>query len=246
MSRTDDVVDGIRHMIIDDVLPAGSRLPAEKDLATALGVSRNSLREGVSALSILGVLEVRQGDGTYVTSLAPAVLLASLGFVVGLSDPASTSSFHRVRRLLETEAAGLAAGRIDAVGLARAGSTLRQAELLIGSAPVDRERLMMSYDAFHQGIHAACGEPVLAALLDALSSRQLRVGLGRNPVDLGVAARVHGEHRAILRALELGDADGVRIRMAAHLLDTLDDVAQSQWPDSSRARSAVQMPSALP
>ena len=103
MSRTDEVVDGIRTMILDGRLNAGSRLPIEKDLAVELGVSRGSLREGVRALSVLGVLETRQGDGTYVTSLDPAVLLGSVGFVVDLNGPGSAKSFHAVRRLLETE-----------------------------------------------------------------------------------------------------------------------------------------------
>jgi DNA-binding FadR family transcriptional regulator len=62
VSQTDVVVQGIRQMIIDRRLRPGDRLPIEKDLAAALGVSRNPLREGVRALSMMGVLETRQGD----------------------------------------------------------------------------------------------------------------------------------------------------------------------------------------
>ena len=65
VSQTDVVVESIRQMLIDGRLRPGDRLPVEKDLAAAFGVSRNPLREGVRALSMMGVLETRQGDGTY-------------------------------------------------------------------------------------------------------------------------------------------------------------------------------------
>ena len=72
-SQSEVVVDGIKDMITSGVLSAGSRLPVEKDLADELRVSRGSLREGVRALVLMGVLETRQGDGTYVTALDPAL-----------------------------------------------------------------------------------------------------------------------------------------------------------------------------
>lgn len=68
ISQTDVVVQGIRSLIVEGKLRPGDRLPVEKDLAGAL-VSRNPLREGVRALSVMGVLETRQGAGTYVTAL---------------------------------------------------------------------------------------------------------------------------------------------------------------------------------
>lgn len=61
MARSDDVVDGIKQMILDGALAAGDRLPAEKELAASLGVSRGSLREGVRALATLGILDSRHG-----------------------------------------------------------------------------------------------------------------------------------------------------------------------------------------
>ena len=105
VSQTDVVVQGIRQMIIDGRLRPGDRLPVEKDLAEALGVSGDPLREGVRALSMMGVLETRQGDGTYVTELDPSMLLAPMGFVVDLQDGSGTHHLHAVRRMLETQAA---------------------------------------------------------------------------------------------------------------------------------------------
>src|SRR5689334_4268474 len=80
MSQTDVVVYGIKKMILDGELSPGDQLPIEKDLAPRLGVSRGSLREGVRALSIMGVLETRRGAGMFVTSLDASLLLAPMGF----------------------------------------------------------------------------------------------------------------------------------------------------------------------
>src|SRR5215213_9380986 len=83
-SRSNVVIDGIRQMIMSGELVPGSRLPVERELGERLGVSRGPLREGVRALVVLGVLETRQGDGTYVTSLGPSLLLAPVGLAVEL------------------------------------------------------------------------------------------------------------------------------------------------------------------
>src|SRR2546428_548497 len=78
---TDEAIERIRQIIMSGEWGPGTRLPRESDLAARLGLSRNSLREAVRALSLLRVLEVRQGDGTYVSSLEPDLLLESTRFV---------------------------------------------------------------------------------------------------------------------------------------------------------------------
>jgi DNA-binding FadR family transcriptional regulator len=72
---TDDAIERIRERIASGTWGPGTRLPREADLAKQLGLSRNSLREAVRALSLARVLEVRRGDGTYVSSLEPDELL---------------------------------------------------------------------------------------------------------------------------------------------------------------------------
>ncbi|HYS36647.1 MAG TPA: GntR family transcriptional regulator, partial [Pseudonocardiaceae bacterium] len=78
MAITDEAIEKIKEMIVTGALHPGDRLPREADLAERLGLSRNSLREAVKALSLIHVLDVRQGDGTYVTSLEPSVLLDAM------------------------------------------------------------------------------------------------------------------------------------------------------------------------
>jgi GntR family transcriptional repressor for pyruvate dehydrogenase complex len=71
-----------------------------RDLAAELGLSRNSLREAVKALSLINILDVRQGDGTYVTSLEPPLLLEALSFVIDFHRDDEVLEYLAVRRIL--------------------------------------------------------------------------------------------------------------------------------------------------
>src|SRR5438093_5567630 len=113
---TEGAIDKIRERIVSGAWGPGDRLPKESELAAQLGLSRNSLREAVRALSQLRVLEVRQGDGTYVSSLEPGLLLESTGFISHLLLGETAVALYEVRRILEAAAAALAAARIDEKG----------------------------------------------------------------------------------------------------------------------------------
>jgi GntR family transcriptional repressor for pyruvate dehydrogenase complex len=84
MALPDEAIATIRSLIQAGELKPGTRLPPEQQLAARLGLSRNSMREAVRALESARVLDVRRGDGTYVTSLAPGLLLEGLGFAIDL------------------------------------------------------------------------------------------------------------------------------------------------------------------
>src|SRR3954469_25506261 len=114
VSLTDKAISRIRELILTGELPPGSRLPPEQQLAAELGLSRNLMREAVKALVLARVLEIRRGDGTYVTSLEPAVLLEGLGSAVELLRGDTQLELTEVRRLFEPVATGVAAARITA------------------------------------------------------------------------------------------------------------------------------------
>jgi DNA-binding FadR family transcriptional regulator len=218
VSRTDDVVNGIKRLILAGKLQPGERLPVEKDLAESLRVSRGSLREGIRALSILGIVDTRQGDGTYVTSLDVSRLLAPMGFVVELQGHGQAGHIHAVRRLLESEAARIAATRITDAALAEARALLDEAERILRHAPQEHERLIETDIAFHRIIARHTENPVLVGMIEALASRTVRDRLWRSLRDEGVDCRSHEEHVAIWRALQARDSECARIRMANHLL----------------------------
>lgn len=222
-SQTDVVVEEIKRMITSGKLVAGTRLPVEKDLAAELNVSRGSLREGVRALCIMGVLETRQGDGTYVTSLDANLLLAPMSFMVDLHAAANNIYLQSVRRILETEAAGRAACRIEPKDLAAAQQILDKVNPLVTSTgALEHDQIMKADVNFHRAIAKASGNPVLEALIEALSSHTVGDRMWRAITDRGAVVTAHAEHQSILNALERHDPDAARLRMGSHLLAVED------------------------
>ena len=226
MALTDDAITQIKMMIVDGRLARGERLPPEKDLSERLGLSRNSLREAVKALELVGVLDVRQGDGTYVTSLEAGLLLAPMVFMVDLSDEAGSAELHAVRRILETEAAGLAARATTPELVAQLAQILDEAEQVVVSDDFDPTVFMDIDIRFHRTIAIAAGNRILGALVDTLSSRTVRERMWRAIHDVGALERTHLEHRAILSAIADGQQDHARTRMANHLLGVEDYVQE--------------------
>src|SRR4029079_2659669 len=152
LSQTDVVIQELKRLVVDGALGPGSRLPVEKDLAARLGVSRGSLREGVRALVHLGVLETRQGDGTYVTELDAGRLLSPLGFLAELSTPGNAAQVLGVRRILEAESAALAALAIDADALDTLAEALGRADAALLPTGTNVEAFLDADADFHIAI----------------------------------------------------------------------------------------------
>src|SRR3954466_3565354 len=179
-SQTDVVIESVKDMLTRGELRPGSRLPVEKDLAAQLGVSRGSLREGVRALATLGVLETRQGDGTYVTALDPRTLLSPLGFLADLQQPAHAADLLAVRRVLEAESVSLAAVRLTDEQLTELDAVLAVVDGILESDPdTDPEAFLHPDTEFHRMIARASGNPPLAALIETLVGRTFRARLWR-------------------------------------------------------------------
>ena len=229
LSQTDVVLQGIKSMITSGQLAAGSRLPIEKDLALTLGVSRGSLREGVRALCIMGVLETRQGDGTYVTSLDSRLLLAPMGFMIDMQTAEHRRDLHGVRRILESEAAARAALHISGEQLREADNILESMRPLVFADPVTYHETLIAQDvAFHHVIAKAADNGALAALIDALADRTFvaRRAIGEFHEDQ--VRRAYDEHGAILGALRQHEPDRARLLMSHHLLTVEDFIGEGE------------------
>lgn len=211
MSVTDEAILQIKRMIISGELGPGDRLPPEKELSERLDLSRSSLREAVKALGMFRVLDVRRGDGTYVTSLQPALLTQALSFVVDMHQDSTVLQLMEVRRFLEAAATRKAASMISVEQLA----ALRD-EVFIGS-DIDVEQLVEHDLRFHGLVAAAAGNDYLVSLLEGLSPRILRARVWRGLTEGGAVARTVAEHRAIVSALELGQADVAESAMIVHI-----------------------------
>ena len=193
---TDQAIAEIKNLIMSGEFVAGSRLPKEQDLARRLGLSRNSLREAVRALTLIGVLEPRVGDGTYVTSLEPELLLTGMGFISDLLTGSTLLELHQVRRILEPVATELAATRLeeaDFAALERCLADMDAAETTQAFIAVDEE--------FHRIIVMASGNSTLASLIQNLSGGTLRARLWRSVMERDAIEVTKRRHWDIYNAL---------------------------------------------
>jgi GntR family transcriptional repressor for pyruvate dehydrogenase complex len=214
MSVTSEAIEKVKEMILSGELHPGEKLPRENELAERLGVSRSSLREAVRALAALNVIETRQGDGTYVTSLTPEVLLEVIGFGIDLVEDPSLLDVFQVRRFLETAATAAAAISITVDELA----SLRECMNRMDRAE-SVEELVRVDEEFHHIVAGATRNPVLVALMDNLSSRTTRARLWRGVMERGVVERTKQWHHAILEGLEARDPELARSADLMHLAE---------------------------
>ncbi|MEU8921489.1 FadR/GntR family transcriptional regulator [Kitasatospora sp. NPDC048545] len=200
MTVTDQAIEKIKEMIVSGALPPGARLPNEADLADQLGLSRNSLREAVRALTAMRILVPRQGDGTYVSGLEPHLLLEAMAFAADVSHGRTARQLLQVRRLLEPQATALAAGLLTDEHL----RTLRAALDRSAAAAGIEEFIELDID-FHRTIADAVGNPVLSTLLGILSTHTQRLRIVRG-THTTAREQAHREHEAIWLALVNRDA----------------------------------------
>lgn len=213
------VADQIRELIEGGEFQPGTRLPAERELAQKLGVSRPSLREALIALEIDGSVEIRMGSGVYVLpeSASQPTRTKSLG--------ESPSELMQARSTLEGATILLAASRIDPAALSALRSNLDEmrGDIEGGRKPLDQDR------KFHTIIAEQSGNSVLARLVADLFderhspiSAQLRVKFE----DKDTWAFALQEHEAILAALEAKDPLLAQAAMHIHL-----ESSRRRWID---------------
>ena len=204
------IADQLRTLIASGEFAAGARLPAERDLARQLGVSRPSVREALIALEVEGRVEVRTGSGVYVLdrSQRSAAPIEALGW--------GPLELIRARRLVEGETAAQAATsarRADREAIARAVDDMRE-QAARGIAPLEADR------AFHVAIVQAGANTVLVETVQGyLDSRHgalfKRLG-GYFETDRSWQAAI-AEHAKVQVAIEARDPEAARAAMHEHL-----------------------------
>ncbi|MNO60063.1 putative L-lactate dehydrogenase operon regulatory protein [compost metagenome] len=208
-SLVDIALEQIRQRIDTGIWLLGQRLPPEPELAEVLGMSRNTVREAVRVLTFSGVLEVRQGDGTYVRACADP-----LGTMLALARSPVEQTLE-ARAMIEVEAARLAAlRRTDEDLLA-----LREA-LAASSERYGRDDLQDYIDhdlVFHQRVVDSAHNPVLSELYRYFS-RAVRAGLEHTIGDPQREQPDFDLHRQMLEAIERGDADAAAAANRALLI----------------------------
>jgi DNA-binding FadR family transcriptional regulator len=224
LGRARQVAEALSGYIDAASLKAGDRLPPERELMRALGVGRSSLREGVSHLQALGVVEARIGSGTYILKPVSArtVHLPLSIEAGGLADALLLTL--EVRRGIEIEASIAAARRRTPADLERIAAALEEMERVHR-----RDGTAGAEDlAFHLAIYAASGNPLFGQVLEQL--RELFEQFWRYPFDRpDFAARSFPFHRMLYEAVRDGDAAA-----AARHTRAILDVVEEDIKDMSR------------
>jgi GntR family transcriptional repressor for pyruvate dehydrogenase complex len=219
-----EVINNIKQMILDGDLAPLQRLPSEKDLGEALGVSRPTVREAVRGLMTLNIVESRHGDGTYVTSLDPMLLAAPIDFLLRV-DEGGLAALTDARMVLESSIAELAASRATPEGVGKLEALISDYANCIDDIP----RCIELDLAFHQELAIVADSPILSSLVATLAALGL-LSRTQTAHNARIRAAAHAEHAAITKAVATGDAAAARAAMVSHLSHVQESVALELAP----------------
>ncbi len=209
----EQIADRLQELIISDSLRPGDKLPGERELAERLGVSRAVIREAIRVLSVRGLVRVKPGCGTYVCELSHKDAAASIELFLKLRQhPRFWQDIYEVRRMIEVEAAGLAAERATEQDLTAMEEALAGME-----ANRDDPERYTHYDiAFHMALATATHNELLGVLLRPLSDLLAEVVLVAYRAPMAVEEGL-AHHRNILKRVREHDVAGARQAMRDHL-----------------------------
>jgi GntR family transcriptional regulator, transcriptional repressor for pyruvate dehydrogenase complex len=208
---TMQVVNHIRTLLENGTLRPGEKIPSERDFARSLKISRASLRTGINYLAAMGVIKVRHGVGTFVADGPAEFDKASLRIMGALHGFQSWQMFE-ARLILESHLAELAAERSKQEHHAALSEEV--AEMF---AAIDSPSEYLIHDVlFHRIISQASGNPILAALMETITTALYddRRKTVEHSLDLRESAEMH---REIYRAIRSGKPAEARKLMEQHL-----------------------------
>src|SRR6266536_437366 len=207
----EQAIDRLREQVTSGAWPVGTRLPSEAALAAELGVGRSTIREAIRALASTGMVESRQGAGTFVRAAAAVGLETRL-------RRAALLDVYEVRHALELQAARLAATRRDADDLASLQRTLdrRQAALAVA-----KDATFVEADlGFHQCVVDAAHNPILTELFASLTSA-LREAMFDVFADRDLQLDANPAHLQLAAAIRAADPEAAAAATSAHLDATI-------------------------
>ncbi|WNI14945.1 FadR/GntR family transcriptional regulator [Actinacidiphila sp. ITFR-21] len=204
---SDQVIVRLRAEIALGVWPVGSRIPTEPELVERLGVARNTVREAVRALAHNGLLDIRQGSGTYV--VATSELAAVMGRRFADADPLHVAE---LRGSLEATAAALAAERRGEADLAHLEELLARREAAWGSG--DADAFAEADAALHLAVVATSHNEVLTALYADLG--QVLRDFPRADAGARLRPADHLDHARLVAAIRDRDADRAAAEARGH------------------------------
>ena len=217
MDRARQVTDALANYIATAQLQAGDRLPAERELMTALAVGRSTIREAIRHFQALGVIEARKGSGTYLLKpISAATIHMPLSFDPAQLRDALLQSLE-VRRGIEAEASMVAARKRTAEDLVVIERNLDEMERVhIAEGTSGPEDL-----AFHLAIYDATHNPLFRQLLEQMREAFLRFWDHRR-APVASARRTFPPHRTLFNAIVAQDPESAR-QETLKILDIVEE-----------------------
>ncbi|MEK8126843.1 FadR/GntR family transcriptional regulator [Paenibacillus filicis] len=210
------IADQIQDQITSGQLKPGDKLPSTKELSERFEVGRSTVREALSALKAMGLVEIHQGEGSYVRTIDPGdVSLPEWNSL--LMSRETILDLLEARQALEIANAGLAAEKRTEDDLRRFEAILERMKLHLG----DEEEGERSDMEFHLTLAEATHNEILGRMIDSISSpMQLAIRETRRLQMYGnraVSEQLWQEHQAVYEAIRRGDAEAAREEMRRHL-----------------------------
>lgn len=208
----EEIMEQIRRMMTRGDLQPGDRLPSERELAETLSVSRTSVREALTALGALGILDVRPGEGTFIRRRNDSETFEPLTVLLAV-ERNPEFQLMEVRRILETEAAALAAKRAtpaDLEKIEKALQVMKDADSVKGAVEADLR--------FHYTIAEATKNSVLLRIMNTVADlMHNNFRQDREALYVKLTEQVLGEHEAIVKAIKDKNPDEAWARMLEHI-----------------------------
>ncbi len=207
----EEIAERLIKSILDGEYRFGQQLPTERDIARYLAVGRPSVREAIRILSVLGLVEVRPGEGTFVVAEHAAFVAKAFSWAV-LLDAKTVRDIIETRTAIESELAGIAAKRATAEDLEKLDGLIAEMDAAQG----DIARFSEADLQFHLTVGEAARNLTLSRLLFATQSL-LRDWIGRALAEPGTDVRALDQHRAILAGIQSGEPAAASAAMRAHV-----------------------------
>ena len=232
----EQIVQQIEASVLDGTLKPGDQLPAERELAQRLGVSRTAVREAVKALREKGLVEAYSGRGTFVTDGTSQAARQSFDLMIRVGQQESSPHLAELRLILEPGIAALAAERLKDEDVA----AMREAVAVMDRSQKDPAAYIEADLDFHLALAEAVANPLILSLIDSIVGllREQRIKIFNVE---GGPQRGQLHHKRILEAVERRDPEMARSAMRAHL----EQVRQDSQLSSGSKSAAKNAPAGL-
>jgi GntR family transcriptional repressor for pyruvate dehydrogenase complex len=229
----EQIVQQIEDSVLNGSLKPGDQLPAERDLAQRLGVSRTAVREAVKALREKGLVEAYSGRGTFITDGTSQAARQSFDLMIKIGQQEGAPHLAELRLILEPGIAALAATRIQEPELV----AMREAVAVMDRAQRDPGAYIEADLDFHLALAEAVANPLILSLIDSIVGllREQRIKIFNVE---GGPQRGQIHHKRILEAVERHDPEMAQSAMRSHL----EQVRQDSQASSGGKSSTKQVP----